>query len=227
MNNGVAVITGGSKGLGKALAEQFIAKGYQVVICARNKDEIETTAKEIGATAFIADVTSEIDVKALADFTVSTFGRIDIWINNAGVWMRHSPVEQLDMERIRKMFEVNVFGAVSGSKYALMQMRKQDGGIIININSTSGLTGRPTSSSYAASKWALRGFTESLREECKGSNIRIISVYPGGMRTSLFDENKPGDIDSYMAPESVAQKIAENLEQENPQNELIIKRPAT
>jgi len=220
------VITGGNRGLGRALAEQFIAKGYRVVICARNKGEVEAAAKEIGAIAFAADITNETEVKALVDFAVLTLGRIDIWINNAGVWIRHSPVEQLDIERIRKMFEVNVFGVMSGSKLALTQIRKQNGGTIININSTSGLTGRPTSSSYAASKWALRGFTESLREECKGSNIRIISVYPGGMRTSLFDEDKPQDIDSYMSPESVARKIAENLDQENPQDELIIKRPA-
>ena len=97
MNNEVVVITGGSKGLGRALAEQCIARGCRVVICAKDTGELEAVAKEIGATSFVADVTKETDVKALADFTVSTFGRIDIWINNAGVWMRHSPVDQLDI----------------------------------------------------------------------------------------------------------------------------------
>ncbi|OGG93152.1 hypothetical protein A2609_02630 [Candidatus Kaiserbacteria bacterium RIFOXYD1_FULL_47_14] len=223
MNNEVAVITGGTKGLGRALAKRCIAKGYCVVICAREKDEVETVAKEIGATPFVADVTKEADMKALADFAVASFGQIDIWINNAGVWMPHTPVEQLDIERTRKLFEVNVFGVMSGSKYALMQMRKQIKGTIITIISISGLVGHSLSSGYAASKWAIRGFAESLRKECKGSDIRVISVYPSYMKTNLFDEKRPEDIENYMPPESVAQKILENLEQENPREELIIK----
>jgi short-subunit dehydrogenase len=218
------VITGGTKGLGRALAEQYIAKGYSVIICAREKDEVETVAKEIGALPFVADVTKEADMKALADFAVSSFGQIDIWINNAGVWMPHASVEQLDIERVRKLFEVNVFGAMSGSKYALAQMREQGKGTIISIISESGLVGHPLSSGYAASKWAVRGFAESLRAECKDSAIRVISVYPSYMKTDLFHEQKPEDLENYMSPESVAQKIIENVEQTNPQTELIIKQ---
>ena len=224
MNKEVVVITGGTKGLGRALAEQCVAKGCRVIICAREKDEVEAVAREIGTTPFVADVTKEADVKALADFAVATFGQIDIWINNAGVWIPHAPVEQLDIERVRHMFEVNVFGVMSGSHYALLQMRKQEKGIIININSISGLVGHATSSGYAASKWAARGFSESLRAECKGSAISVINVYPNYMKTDLFNEKKPEDLESYMPPESVAQKIIENLEQENPQEELIIRQ---
>lgn len=137
--------------------------------------------------------------------------------------MPHAPIEQLDIERAKKLFEVNVFGAMSGSKYALVQMRKQDKGTIITIISISGLVGHPLSSGYAASKWAVRGFAESLRAECKESAIRVVSVYPSYMKTGLFDEKRPEDIESYMSPESVAQKILENLEQEHPREELIIK----
>jgi len=223
MDKQTVVITGGTKGLGRALAEQFVAKECRVIICAREKDEVETVAKEIGATPFVADVTKEADMKALADFAIASFGRIDIWINNAGVWMPHVPVEQLDIERVKKLFEVNVFGVMSGSKYALAQMRKQEKGTIINIISISGLVGHPLSSGYAASKWAVRGFAESLRAECKESAIKVISVYPSYMKTDLFNEQKPEDLENYMPPESVAQKILENLEQENPREELIIK----
>ncbi len=226
MNEKVAVVTGGSKGLGKELAGQLVKKGYRVVICATRKDELQKTAEEIGATAFVADVTKETEIKDLADFAVALFGRIDIWINNAGIWMPHAPVEQLDIERAKQMFEVNVFGVMNSSKVALIQMQKQGSGTIINISSTSGLTGRPTSSSYAASKWAVRGFTESLRKECEGSGIKVITVYPGGMRTSFFEGNKPADIGTYMDPASVAEKIIQNLEQGTPEEELIIKRPA-
>lgn len=222
----IAVITGGSKGLGKGLAQELLRRGHKAVICARNKEEIEATAKDIGAMPFVADVANEADIERLAAFAVSTFGRIDIWINNAGVWLPHSPIEDLDIGRVRAIFEVNVFGAMNGSKTALIQMRKQGSGMIVNIVSTSGLVGRPTSSGYAASKWAERGFTDSLREECKGSGIRVIGVFPGGMQTALFDEQRPADIGNYMSYESVAKTIVENLEQAAPQEEQIIRRPA-
>ncbi len=223
MNTEVVVITGGSKGLGRALAKEFISKEWRVIICAKDTGEIEAVAEELGATPFAADVTRETDIKALADFAVSTFGRIDIWINNAGVWLPHAPVEELDIDRVKKIFEVNVFGSMSGSKYALIQMRKQGVGTIVNIVSTSGLTGHPGSSGYAASKWALRGFTESLRAECRGTDVRIISVYPSYMKTSLFDESLPQDIDTYLSPESVAREIVENLDRKDSQEEQVIK----
>jgi NAD(P)-dependent dehydrogenase (short-subunit alcohol dehydrogenase family) len=226
MKDKVVVITGASKGLGKGLAQLLASKGNKVIICARRKDEVEETAKEIGALAFVADVTKEDDIKALAAFVLKSFGRIDIWINNAGVWVPHAPIEEMDLTRMHTMFEINVFGTMYGSKAALLQMRRQEeGGVLVNILSTSALNGRPTSSGYAASKWAARGFTESIREEYKGTNIKVIGVYPGGMQTNLFDEEKPSHIAEYMTYESVAQKIVENLELEHPQDDLIIQRP--
>ena len=226
MKENIIVITGGIRGLGKELAKILTSRGNKAVICGRNKEEIEKTAKEVGATAFVADVTKETDVKALAEFTIKSFRRIDIWINNAGVWTPHALIEDTDIQRVRGMFEVNVFGTMYGSKAALLQMRKQGEGILVNIISTSALTSRPMSSGYASSKWALRGFTNSIREEYKEAKIKIIGVYPGGMKTNLFDEKKPDDIGEYMDPESVAEKIVANLEQERPIEELILKRPA-
>ncbi|MEK7530274.1 MAG: SDR family oxidoreductase [Patescibacteria group bacterium] len=223
--NKVVVITGGSKGIGKALAVAFIVKGAQVVISSRSKVELDAAAKEIGATPFVADVTKSGDVAALAAFTVKTFDRIDIWINNAGVWMPHSPLQNLDLERVRQMFDINVFGLMYGTKVALIEMQKQGSGTIINISSTSGLSGKPNSSGYASSKWAVRGFTDSIREECKGTNIKILTVYPGGTKTNLFDEAPRADYKDFMTPESVAEKIVINLELPNPEPELIINRP--
>ena len=221
---GIVVITGGSKGIGKALAVALIAQGAEVVICSRDKIEIDATALEIGAKSFVADVTKAGDVAALARFAVDTFGRIDVWVNNAGVWMPHSPLQNLDLERVRQMFDINVFGLMYGTKAALVEMQKQGSGTIVNISSVAGLSGRPNSSGYAASKWAVRGFTDSIREECKGTNISILTVYPGPTQTHLYDESPRADYNDLMSAESVAEKIITNLELPNPEPELIIKR---
>ncbi|OGF80585.1 hypothetical protein A2W48_00555 [Candidatus Giovannonibacteria bacterium RIFCSPHIGHO2_12_44_12] len=121
------------------------------------------------------------------------------------------------------MMEVNLFGVIYGSKATLTQMRKQPSGVIINILSTSALTGRAFSSAYCASKYAVAGFTKSLRQE-SGPDISVIEIYPGGMKTNLFDEDKPEDFDSYMDPNYVAEIIVENFKKAIPKNELIIKR---
>ncbi len=223
----VVVITGSSKGLGKSLAYAFAEKGARVVVNARNKNELIEVANDVKVFPVVADVTKEEEVLALATTVINQYGRIDIWINNAGVWMPHAPIEEMDWKMVHDLMEVNLFGTIYGSRAALIQMRKQDSGMIVNIISTSGLQGRPDSSGYCASKYAARGFTESLRAETKNSNIKVIAVYPGGMKTHLFDEQKPSDIDKYMEPEFVADKILQNLMQDNPEEELIIKRPSS
>jgi short-subunit dehydrogenase len=220
----VIVITGGSKGIGKALAEAWVARGAEVVVSSRDKAELNAVATAMHATPFVADVTNADDMSALARFVIEKFGRIDVWVNNAGVWMPHAPLEELDLGRVPHLFEVNVYGLMYGTKEALIRMRTQGSGTIVNISSTSGLTGKPTSSAYAASKWAVRGFTDSIREECKGTNIKILTVYPGGTKTHLFDEAPRDDYKDFMTPESVAEKIVANTELEVPNVELIIKR---
>ena len=223
----VVVITGSSRGLGKALASAFADEGAKVVVNARNKGELEEVATAVNAFPVVADVTKEKEVLALADAVIKKFGRIDIWINNAGIWMSHAPIETMDWQRVHELVEVNLFGTIYGSKAALVQMRKQDSGAIINIISTSALEGRAGSSGYGASKYAAAGFTKALRAETKGSNIKVIAAYPGGMKTHLFDEKRPDDIDKYMEPEFVADKILQNLVQENSEEELIVKHPSS
>jgi NAD(P)-dependent dehydrogenase (short-subunit alcohol dehydrogenase family) len=194
-------------------------------MCAPDRGEVDAIAAEIGAVPYAVDITREEDLCAFARFVVAQYGEIDVWINNAGVWMPHTPVEELSLGRVRAIFEINVFGTIIGSKCALTHMRKQSAGTIVNVISVSALTGHPLSSGYAASKWAIRGFTESLRAECRRSGIRVISVYPGPMRTGLFDEQPPADFNEYLLPEVVAKKIIANLSFKKPKEELAITRP--
>ncbi len=216
----IVVITGGSKGLGKAMASCFLKNGSKVIVCSR--DESEFINLENGILGIKADVTKENELQNLAEKIIAQFGKIDIWINNAGVWLPHMLAEDFDMEKVRKMFDVNVFGSINGSRVALKLFKKQGLGSIVNIISDSALVGRPMSSTYSASKWAVNGFTKSIREENK--NIFIFSIYPGGIKTEIFGDKRPENYDSFMEPEFVAEKIVENLKKENPEEELIIRR---
>ncbi len=219
----VVVITGGTHGLGKALALNCYESGAKVVVCARDEAGFDELVK-LGILTVRADVTKESDLQNVMKVTLAKFGRVDIWINNAGIWLPHEVIEKTDWTRAHDIMEVNLFGTVYGSKTALMQMRKQEGGCIVNILSTSALEGRATSSAYCASKYAARGFTLSLQAEVVDSNIRVIAVYPGGMKTGLFDEKKPDKYSEYMEPSYVAGMIVENLEKDLPEKELIIRR---
>ena len=114
LKNKVVVITGGSKGLGRALASGFLKEQVRVIINAPSKKEVEEVGKEIGAATFAGDVTKESDMNNLASFAVEKFGAIDIWINNAGIWLPHAPVEETDYEKVNELMEVNLFGTIYG-----------------------------------------------------------------------------------------------------------------
>ncbi len=221
LKNKVVVITGGSKGLGRALALRFLEDGSKVIVCSKDGDFKNL---ENGIVGIKADVTKEDEVQALADKVIVDFNKIDIWVNNAGIWLPHKPIEETDWKRAHDLIEVNLFGTVYGSKIALAQMRKQGLGLIVNIISTSGLNGKINETAYCASKFAVSGFTRSLMKEVDGEKIRILGVYPGGMQTNLFDENKPENYTEFMDPNFVAEKIISNLKLEKPEEELIIKR---
>lgn len=221
MQGKIVVITGGTRGLGRALRVSFGARGNSVVIAARSIDKTSYD-RESGILSVRTDVIKELDVKRLADLVVEKYHRIDIWINNAGIWLPHAPIEKIDIKMVHKMMEVNLFGTIYGSKYALIQMRKQKGGVIVNILSSSALDGGIGSSGYCASKFAASGFTKCLRLESENDNVKVVSVYTRGMRTNLFDEEKPMSYDNFMDPGYVAEKIITNLKESNIKQDLVI-----
>ena len=220
----VIVITGGSRGLGKELAREFFQNGAKVIITARNKKELEKTAKEIGVLSFVSDVTNEISLKKLSAFVLKKFGKIDFWINNVGIWIPHSSIENVKINDLQKAIDINVFGMIYGWRNAMFNMKKKKTGAIINIISLSGLNGRPMSSAYATSKWAARGFSESLRLALEPLHIPVIAIYQGGMKTDIFKNKKPKDYDTFMEPNYVAKKIVSNLKLKKPKIDLIISK---
>ena len=220
----VVVITGGSKGFGKALAEAFIREGAKVSICALNERELIQAAKDIGAFSLVADVRNVKDMENLANETIKKYGSLDIWVNNAGIWVNNEPAENNDLEKVKKMIDVNVTGLINGSVVALRIMKKENKGTIINILSGAGLASRPGIATYSASKWAGKGFTDGVREENKNTNLKFLSVYPGGLKTEIFGNYKYADFDNFMDVKDVTQKVIENLKKETPEPELIVRR---
>lgn len=225
INNKVVIITGGSQGFGKSLASAFKKEGAEVIISSHEKESLELTAKELSTDSFIANVTSIEDIKKLAEYVIQKYGKIDIWINNAGIQIAPSLVEEVNIDKLHYLFDVNFFGYFYGCQVALTQMKKQNSGIIININSTAGLDGKPEISAYSSSKFAIKGLTESIRKEVKDFNIQVYGIFPGGMQTDIYKEKYPEDIREYMEVDTVVEKVMNNLKSDSPEIDFIIKRP--
>jgi NAD(P)-dependent dehydrogenase (short-subunit alcohol dehydrogenase family) len=221
----VVVVTGGSKGLGESLAKAFKDSGAKVIVASIDEATLSETARKLNIDSFPCDVTSFEGVSALVSHAIDKFGRIDMWVNNAGIQTAPSNVEDVDLQKLHKLFDVNFFGYFYGCKAILPIMRKQNNGIIVNINSTAGLDGKPGLSAYVSSKFAVRGLTLTLREELKDTDIQIYGIHPGGMQTEIYKERYPADFDEYMSIDYAIQKMMDNFVASQPELDLVIRRP--
>lgn len=183
----VVVITGASSGLGEATARHLAAQGAKLVLGARRVDRLQALAAELGlgaGAAVATDVTDAGQVKALVDVAVTTHGRIDVMLNNAGL-MPHSPLERLKVDDWDRMIDVNLKGVLYGIAAALPHMIRQKSGHIINVSSVAAYKVRPGSAVYAATKAAVRMLSEGLRQEVKPYNIRTTIISPGAIQSEL------------------------------------------
>lgn len=188
MKDKVVIITGGSSGIGKALANEFGRHGSRVVITGRDKDHLdeavaELTDKGITVMGINADVSREEENKQMAETVIKTFGRIDVLVNNAGISMRAS-FEDVQLDVVRKVMDINFFGAVYATKYCLPEIEKNRGSVI-GISSIGGYRGLPGRSGYSASKFALTGFLEVLRTEYLHRGVHVLTACPGFTATNI------------------------------------------
>jgi NAD(P)-dependent dehydrogenase (short-subunit alcohol dehydrogenase family) len=187
----VALVTGGTSGIGKTTAIEFARAGAKVVLTGRREKEGAQVVAEIkklgGDAAFVrADVAKNADVKAMVDFTVDKFGRLDVAFNNAGVeWM--GPLDQATEAEYRRVFDINVWGVLNSMRHEIPAMLKTGGGAIVNTSSVAGHVGMGQVSIYIASKHAVEGLTKALALEFAKQNIRISAVAPGAIATEMFD----------------------------------------
>ncbi len=185
LKNKIVVITGGTSGIGKALAMGFKKEDAQVIVSSHNESHLEEFSKE-GFTTIKADVRSEKEIQNLAKEVIEKFGSIDIWINNAGVFYNFASEDKfIDMDKAHTIMDTNFFGTVFGCSTALRSMKESKNGTIINISSSAGLdaTRAKNAKIYAASKWAIRGYTQAIKAENEDMGVSILSVYPGGTKT--------------------------------------------
>lgn len=181
----VAVVTGASSGIGAATARALAAGGYTVALLARRSDLIATIADEIGngSVAIRADVTDRDSLVAAAERVQDELGGADVLINNAGT-MLLGPFSSERHDDYRNMIEANLLGAITATEVFLDQLRSGDGGDLVNISSVAGRTARATNGVYAATKWGLNGWSESLRQELL-PDVRVTLIEPGVVDTEL------------------------------------------
>jgi NAD(P)-dependent dehydrogenase (short-subunit alcohol dehydrogenase family) len=187
----VAVITGASAGIGSECARLFAEAGAHVVIAARRLDRLEALRQEIEAKggrclAVQTDVTDRALMQRLLDATLEHFGRVNVWINNAGSGLAAS-VEQTTPGEMERIWAVNYMGVFHGCQVALQQMRRQGRGHIINISSMAGRFAMPLGAAYSAAKFAVNGLSEALALELHGTGIRVSVIMPGFTATEFFD----------------------------------------
>ncbi len=178
--NKVVVITGGSDGIGKALVESFLNLGAKVATCGRNYDKFYAIQSKYANKPLLvhtADVSKEQECRQFIDVVIKTFGSIDILINNAGISMR-SEVEEVELDTIRKVMDINFWGTVACTKFALPHILKNNG-TVVGVSSIAGYRGLPGRSGYSASKFAVNGFLEALRTELLHSGTNVLWVCPG------------------------------------------------
>lgn len=183
-NGKKVLVTGGSEGIGKAIAAAFRERGADVAITGRRADALERTAVEIGAQAIRADVSVEADVLRTMEEFLARHGRIDALVNNAGFGY-FAPLVEMDTERFEAVFATNVTGAMMMGREAAKHFVRQGSGTLVNVSSTSGLKGGARSTAYAASKFALRGMTECWREELRRHDVRVVLVNPSEVLTDF------------------------------------------
>lgn len=217
MKDKVVIITGASSGIGKACAEKFAKEGCKLVLAARNLSALSQLKDEFDSQKFKSiivqtDVSKETECINLIETTISNFGRIDILINNAGISMR-AALSETDPSVIQKVMDVNFFGTVYCTRYALPHIQKSKGSII-GVSSIAGYKGLPGRTGYSASKFAMQGFLESVRIENLKRGVHVMVICPGftssNIRQTALSKDgsvqgeSPRDEKSMMTPEEVA-----------------------
>ncbi|MBN1182040.1 MAG: SDR family oxidoreductase [Bacteroidales bacterium] len=213
----VAVITGASSGIGKAVAETLAKEGVKCLVTARREEQIKDLAHQINGFAISADIIKPEVPNQLLQAALDTFGRCDILLNNAGN-IHVGAIEDVDIEKIAGMVRINVEAAYRLIYTFLKQFKKQGSGHVINISSVMGTKVRATAGAYGGTKYAIEGLSEALRMELTGTKIKISNIQPGLVMTELHNDweehpSKLMDIKEPLQPEDVANQVVYILKQ--------------
>jgi 3-oxoacyl-[acyl-carrier protein] reductase len=214
-----AIVTGSTKGIGRAIAEALIDEGVNVCISARHEDEIERAVNELNerdrgqAAGAVCDVRDYDEVKALIDYAVAEFGGLDFLVNNAGIGI-FATVEELAPEDFRAVLETNLFGVYYGCHLAIPEMKKRGGGYIINLSSLAGTNAHPQMSAYNASKFGLNGFSEAMMQEVRHDGIKVSYIMPGSVNTEFGGDETSEERSWQLQPADIARVVMDLLHHE-------------
>jgi NAD(P)-dependent dehydrogenase (short-subunit alcohol dehydrogenase family) len=216
LNGKTAVVTGSTKGIGRAIAEALMREGMNVCVSARKEDEVQKAVEELGdvgeggVAGVVCDVREYEEVKAMMAHAAAEFGGVDVLVNNAGIG-KFSRVEATSPEDFRAVLETNVCGVFYCCHEAIPQMKARGGGYIINISSLAGVNAHPQMAAYNASKFGLNGFSEALMQEVRQDNIKVSYIMPGSVNTS-FGNDTPSEANSWqLQPEDIALVVLDLL----------------
>lgn len=196
LNGGVAVVTGAGSGIGRALAQRLAAAGSAMALADIDQPGLQQTAQSLAknsaaVTTHIVDVAKEEDVKSFAAEVLAKHGRVTLLINNAGTSL-HGNFDEISLDDFRWLMDINFWGTVYGVKYFLPSLKREPRAHIVNLSSVFGIIAPAGQAAYAASKFAVRGFTEALRHELSRSNVCVSCVHPGGIRTAIARHSRLG-----------------------------------
>ena len=216
LEGAIALITGGSEGIGRAIAEALKAEGARVTITGRREGVLQAAAEEIGVDWIAGDVGREADAVRTVAAVIEKHGRLDILVNNAGYGI-FKPLVEMELEELEAVYRTNVFGAFLMGREAARQFIEQGSGELINISSTSGLSGGRGSTAYSSSKFALRGMTECWRDELRRHDVRVMLVNPSEVVTGFaskagFDQEA---VAKKLRPSEIADAIVGALKIDN------------
>ena len=212
-----ALITGGTKGIGFAIAEALVRAGANVFVCSRTREEVEEAVQKLGENAAgkLCDVRVEEQVKATIDSCGRRFGGVDILVNNAGMGVVGKNVDQTSPEEFRQTLETNLFGVFYFCHHAIPVMRERGGGYIINISSLAGQNPIPGMAAYNASKFGLNGFSEAMMQEVRHDNIKVSYVCPGSVNTYFGGDTPSEDKAWQIQPEDIGEIVIDLLQMDD------------
>jgi 3-oxoacyl-[acyl-carrier protein] reductase len=216
LQNKTAIVTGGTRGIGLAIAEALLDEQISVCIAARKQNEIDEAVEKLSqrdpgrVIGLACDVRDYAQVASLIDFTSKELGGLDVLVNNAGVGIFET-VEETSVEDFRAVLETNLFGVFYCCREAIPQMKKRGGGYIINISSLAGANPHPRMAAYNASKFALNGFSEALMQEVRHDNIKVSYIMPGSVNTEFGGDSPSSEKSWQLTPQDIARVVVNLL----------------
>lgn len=216
LNGKTAVVTGSTKGIGRAIAEALLREGVNVCVSARHADEVERAVSEMAdagegrVAGAVCDVREYEEVKALFEHAAAEFGGVDVLVNNAGVG-HFGRVDEMSPEDFRAVIETNLFGVFYCCRAAIPEMKRRGGGYIINISSLAGANPHPRMAAYNASKFGLNGFSEALMQEVRHDRVKVSYIMPGSVNTEFGGDTPSAEKSWQLQPEDVARVVVNLL----------------